>query len=64
MTDFGYDDLAIGDGNQAARLYQNALYGNLQVTERATVFENLLEYCKLDTLAMVEILRRLLKLAE
>ncbi len=64
LTDFGYDDLAIGDGNQAAHQYQTALYGNLQVKERAVIFKNLLEYCKLDTMAMVEILRRLQKLAE
>jgi hypothetical protein len=64
LTDFSYDDLAIGDGNQAARMYQTALYGNLLVKERAVIFKNLLEYCKLDTMAMVEILRRLLKLAE
>jgi hypothetical protein len=64
LTDFGYDDLAIGDGHQAARQYQRALYGNIGSRERTTIFKNLQEYCKLDTLAMVEILRRLLKLAE
>jgi hypothetical protein len=64
LTDFGYDELAIGDGNQAARQYQQALYGNVTVKERVMVFNNLREYCKLDTMAMVEILRRLEKLAE
>jgi len=63
LTDFDYDDLAIGDGHQAARQYQQALYGNVTVKERALVFKNLLEYCKLDTMAMVEILRRLENLA-
>ncbi len=63
LTDFDYDDLAIGDGNQAARQYQQALYGNVAAKERALIFNNLLEYCKLDTMAMVEILRRLEKLA-
>ena len=63
LTDFGYDDLAIGDGNQAARQYQQALYGNVTTKDRAMIFKNLLEYCKLDTMAMVEILRRLENLA-
>jgi hypothetical protein len=63
LTDFSYDELAIGDGMHAARQYQQAVYGNVAVKERAMIFENLLEYCKLDTMAMVEILRRLEKLA-
>jgi hypothetical protein len=64
LTDFDYDALAIGDGSQAARQYQQAVYGNVAVKERTLIFDNLREYCKLDTLAMVEILRRLEKLAE
>jgi hypothetical protein len=64
LTDFDYNDLAIGDGNHAARQYQQALYGNVAVKERALIFNNLREYCKLDTMAMVEILRRLEKLVE
>ena len=63
LTDFNYDELAIGDGMHAARQYQQAVYGNVAVKERAMIFKNLLEYCKLDTMAMVEILRRLEKLA-
>ena len=62
LTDFDYNDLAIADGNHAARQYQQALYGNVAVKERALIFNNLREYCKLDTMAMVEILRRLEKL--
>ncbi|MEN8006221.1 MAG: DUF2779 domain-containing protein [Candidatus Krumholzibacteriota bacterium] len=64
LTDFGYNELAIGDGQQAARQYQQALYGNVTVKERKVIFDNLREYCALDTMAMVEILRRLEKLAE
>ena len=64
LTDFGYDELAIADGNHAARQYQQALYGNVAVKERATIFNNLREYCKLDTMAMVAILSRLEKLVQ
>ena len=63
LTDFDYDDLAISDGREAARQYQQALYGNVAIKERTLIFKNLLEYCKLDTQAMVEIMRRLEKLA-
>ena len=63
LTDFDYDGLTINDGNQAARQYQQALYGNVAADERALIFNNLRDYCKLDTMAMVEILRRLEKLA-
>ncbi len=64
LTDFDYDALAIGDGLEAARQYQQALYGNVTVKERSLIFKNLLEYCSLDTMAMVAILSRLQKLAE
>ena len=64
LTDFGYDELAIADGNHAARQYQQALYGNVAVKERATIFNNLREYCRLDTMAMVAILSRLEKLVK
>lgn len=64
MTDFDHDELAISDGNHAARQYQQALYGNMSSKERSRVFQNLREYCKLDTMAMVAILMRLEKLAK
>jgi len=64
LTDFDYDSLAIADGNHAARQYQQALYGNVAVKERAAIFKNLREYCKLDTMAMVAILNRLEKLVK
>ena len=64
LTDFDHDELAISDGNHAARQYQQALYGNMSSKERSRVFQNLREYCKLDTMAMVAILMRLEKLAK
>jgi len=64
LTDYDYDALAIGDGLEAARQYQQALYSDVTVKERTLIFRNLLEYCSLDTMAMVAILSRLQKLAE
>ncbi len=57
VTDLGYDELEIADGNHAARAYFEAVYGATTPAARDLVLGKLLEYCKLDTLAMVEILR-------
>ena len=59
---FSYDNLAIGDGGSASMAFTSLLtepdFDKIRVTR-----ENLLEYCKLDTLAMVEILRVLLRVS-
>lgn len=53
---FSYDNLAIGDGGSASHAFMS-LYSGLDEEKIRVVRENLLEYCKLDTLAMVEILK-------
>jgi hypothetical protein len=57
ITPLAYDDLAIADGNHASRAYEEAIYGEMEPEEKETVLAQLLTYCGLDTLAMVEILR-------
>lgn len=57
LTALSYDDMAIGDGNHAARAYAEVIYEDVEPGRRAEILNQLLEYCKLDTLAMVEILR-------
>jgi len=57
LTALSYKELAIADGNHAARAYAEVVYENVDPKHRADVLGQLLEYCKLDTLAMVEILR-------
>ena len=56
LTDLKYDDLEIKDGGTASEVYlsmlENRFEGNL-----AKTLVDLKEYCKLDTLAMVEIWR-------
>lgn len=59
VPSLSYDELNIHDGMQAAREYERALEID-DAEERKTIFENLREYCALDTWAMVE-LRRALK---
>jgi hypothetical protein len=56
LTGRDYGDLAIADGNQAARAYVEAVYGASDAPARDRVLADLRAYCRLDTLAMVQIL--------
>jgi hypothetical protein len=55
---FGYEDLAIKDGSAAATALERVLFGGDDV-DRATLRRELLRYCGRDTMAMVELHRRL-----
>lgn len=57
---FSYKELAIGDGGAASHAFMS-LVSETDMEKIRTTRENLLEYCKLDTLAMVEILKVLQK---
>lgn len=59
LTDKGYDDLAIGDGNTASAEFLRVMFAETDPTERDKVRKNLEEYCGLDTYGMLEILRKL-----
>lgn len=62
VPNMGYDGLAVQNGDAAVVEFERMIYGNLTPEERAKSRSDLLEYCKLDTKAMVEIyaaLRRL-----
>jgi hypothetical protein len=63
LTDLNYDDLEVADGNHAAREYARVVYQDATPTERELVLAQLRAYCRLDTLAMVEILGKLEELA-
>ena len=60
IPSLGYDDLEIKEGGQAASEYYKMVFLETDWIERAKIEEALREYCKHDTLAMVE-LRRALK---
>jgi hypothetical protein len=53
---FNYDNLAIGDGGSASYAFMS-LVSEKDEKKIQMTRENLLEYCKQDTLAMVEILK-------
>jgi hypothetical protein len=55
-----YKDLAIGEGDQAQKQYMRAFSHSVGPEEREQIFRDLLEYCQLDTWAMVLVLRHLL----
>ncbi len=58
----GYEGLNVQDGASAMDAWQKMIAENDE--EADTIAANLLEYCKLDTLAMVEIYRFLCQLSE
>jgi len=58
--EFSYDVLEIGDGTTASNAFLDLYYCEDEEIKKQTR-ENLLEYCHLDTLAMVKILEKLYK---
>ena len=53
-----YKELSINVGGQASMAWWNITFGDLDDQEKELLKQRLEEYCKLDTLAMVEIYRR------
>ncbi len=55
-----YDDLGISEGLTATiKWFRAATWKTMSEAERVQIFDDLLEYCELDTLAMVEIFNAL-----
>ena len=53
-----YEGMAISDGGQASREYARVTFSDgITEEDRRRVYDGLLEYCKLDTRAMVDILK-------
>ena len=58
LPELSYDKLVINEGGLASIAYES-LQSETDLMRMAEIKEQLLEYCKLDTLAMVEILKKL-----
>ena len=58
VPEMSYADLEIGEGGSAMAAFEGLLNINDE-TEKQKIRNALLEYCKLDTLAMVRILEKL-----
>ena len=57
--DLSYAELDIGDGGSAVAAFAKLALGKMTKDEIEAIRGALLEYCKLDTMAMVQILRAL-----
>ena len=58
IPELGYENLEINEGGLASIAFES-LYYETDLMRVADIRNNLLEYCKLDTLAMVKILEKL-----
>jgi hypothetical protein len=63
VPELSYADLAIHQGDQASIAWWQICFGQLPEDEKEQLKAALLCYCHLDTLAMVEIYKRLWLLA-
>ena len=61
---FSYSNLEIQNGGQATQEFYKMIFKNLNESEKNQIKKSLLEYCKLDTLAMFEILNKIKILIE
>ncbi len=59
--ELSYESLSVQKGDQASLLFEKYLEGSMAEEEWCDVKPGLLSYCELDTLAMVEIYRKLVK---
>jgi hypothetical protein len=62
LNKLSYENLDIGDGSMAQGLANKMLKGLVTVEDKEKIIEDLLIYCRQDTLAMVELIKWLLKL--
>lgn len=62
VPELSYKTLGIQEGSAAQRLWMEAVLDGKRDGEKAQILDDLREYCKLDTLAMVEIYNILKKL--
>jgi hypothetical protein len=61
LTDISYDNLAVGNGVVAMQELTRLHSGELSNEKADILKKDLLEYCKLDTWAMVRIWQELMK---
>jgi CRISPR/Cas system-associated exonuclease Cas4 (RecB family) len=60
VPELSYKNLAIGNGATAAMSFGRIARGNADANEALKIRQDLLEYCKLDTFAMVKVFEQLL----
>ena len=60
VSELSYKALGIQEGASAQRLWMEAVLDGKRDEQKQQILDDLVEYCKLDTLAMVEIYKKLL----
>lgn len=63
VPELSYKSLGIQEGGSAQRLWMEAVLDNKHAGDKEKILSDLVEYCGLDTLAMVEIYKRLAKIS-
>ena len=61
VPDLSYKTLGIQEGKGAQRLWMEAILDEKRADQKDQILADLVEYCKLDTFAMVEIYKKLLR---
>ena len=61
FTDLNYEDLEIGNGSDAMRLYKTFLEGKLEKKYINTLWDGLSKYCERDTYALWVLLQIVVK---
>lgn len=64
LPEFSYENLGIQGGTEAMENWRKIVFDDISNEERNKIREDLLAYCKMDTLAMVEIYKHLVKKIE
>jgi len=64
VKELTYEGLTIGKGDQASMAWWNMTFGNLDEKEKKALIDSLEKYCELDTMAMVEIYKKMLQYSE
>lgn len=62
VPEMNYDDMEIGDGGTASMLYLSCVKDLISPEEKEVVYQNLRDYCGMDTMAEVRLLDVLYKL--
>ena len=62
VTELSYKNLEIKEGTAAQRLWMDTIFQGKNVDKKDKIMEDLIEYCKLDTMAMVQLFLFLTKL--
>ena len=61
VPELSYKSLAIQEGGSASRIWMETVFENKNADDKDKIMSDLIEYCKMDTVAMVKILERLEK---